>query len=339
MIRSIKILILLIAILFSVTTKAQKAKSEAKAIISADSIHRLIGQQVVLTIKVQAPASQKVSWPIVPDSLGHFEILKRSAVDTSRGTEKNSKSYTQKLVVTSFDTGYITFPKLPFRTGSGNDTTMIYSDSIQMQYASVPVDTTKAIKDIKGIMAAPLTVGEIMPWILGVMILGAVAIIAYTFYLRKKSKKPLIIFKPKPEIPAHILALEALNHLKDESIWKAGRFKEYYTGLTDILRNYLEKRYGVMAQEMTSDEIMEALKGQTNDGLMSKLRNLFSTADLVKFAKGIPEPHENEVNLDIAYDFVENTKLIPIASSTNADATKTNVTTTDKLTIKQNDNV
>ena len=67
-----------------------------------------------------------------------------------------------------------------------------------------------------------------------------------------------------------------------------------------------------MAQEMTSDEIMEALKGHTNDGLMNKLKNLFSTADLVKFAKGIPEPYENEVNLDIAYDFVENTKLIPV---------------------------
>jgi hypothetical protein len=339
MIRSIKILLLLIAILFSVTTQAQKAKSEAKVLISADSLHRQIGQQVVLTIKVQAPASQKVSWPNVPDTLGQVEVLKRSAVDTTRGSEKNMKSYSQKLTVTSFDTGTIIFPKLPFRTGSGNDTTIIFSDSVQMQYASVPVDTTKSIKEIKGIMAAPLTVGEIMPWVLGVMIFGAVAIIVYTFYLHKKSKKPLIVFKPKPEIPAHILALEALNHLKDEAIWKRGRFKEYYTGLTDILRNYMEKRYGVMAQEMTSDEILEALEGQTNDGLMSRLRNLFSTADLVKFAKGIPETHEIEVNLDVAYDFVENTKLIAVVSSTTVDAAKTTVTTTNPLTIKQTDNV
>ena len=100
---------------------------------------------------------------------------------------------------------------------------MVFSDSVLLQYASVPVDTTKAFKDIKGIMAAPLTVGEMMPWILGVMILGAIAIIIYTIYLRRKSKKPLIIFKPKPELPAHILALEALNHLKEEAIMETGK--------------------------------------------------------------------------------------------------------------------
>jgi hypothetical protein len=94
-----------------------------------------------------------------------------------------------------------------------------------------------------------------------------------------------------------------------------------------------------MAQEMTSDEIMEALKGQTSDGLMSRLRNLFSTADLVKFAKGIPEPFENEVNLGIAFDFVENTKLITVAASSNVDTSKPTVTTTNPLTIKQADNV
>jgi hypothetical protein len=325
-------MLLLIAVFFSVTAPAQQTRPEVKAIVKADTIHRLIGQQVVLTINVQAPATKKIVWPTLPDSIGKIEIIQRSIVDTARGKEKNWKSYSQKLTVTSFDTGYITFPKIPFRSGSGKDTTIIFSDSLLLQYTSVPVDTTKAIKDIKGIMAAPLTVGEMTPWILGVMILGAIAIIAYTIYLRRKSKKPLILFKPKPELPAHVLALEALNHLKDEALWKKGRFKEYYTGLTDILRNYFERRYGVMAQEMTSEEIMEALKTHATDGLLNKLRTLFSTADLVKFAKGIPEPYENETNLDIAYDFVESTKLIPVVESSSHHAIKPNDTITNTLT-------
>lgn len=329
MIRSIKILLLLIAVFFSVTAPAQQTKSEAKAVVKADTLRRQIGQQVVLTINVQAPDTKRISWPVISDTLGNIEIIRRSPVDTSRGSQKNWKSYSQKLTVTSFDTGYIVFPKIPFRTGSGKDTTLIFSDSVLLQYTSVPVDTTKAFKDIKGIMAAPLTVGEMAPWILGVMILGAIAIIIYTIYLRRKSKKPLILFKPKPELPAHILAIEALNHLKDEALWKRGRFKEYYTGLTDILRNYFERRYGVMAQEMTSDEILEALKSHTNGSLLNKLKNLFYTADLVKFAKGIPESYENEVNLDIAYDFVETTKLITVVASNTTDSTKTNDSTTN----------
>ena len=327
MIRSIKILLLLMAVFISVMASAQQTGSQAKAVVKADTLRRQIGQQVVLTINVQAPGNKKITWPVLADTLGKIEILKRSAVDTSKGKDKNWKSYSQKLTVTSFDTGYIAFPKLPFRTGTGKDTTMIFSDSVLLQYASVPVDTTKAIKEIKRIMAAPLTVGEMAPWILVVMILGAIAIIIYTVYLRKKSKKPLILFKPKPELPAHVLALEALNHLKDEALWKRGRFKEYYTGLTDILRVYAEKRFGVMAQEMTSDEILDALKIHTNDSILNKLKNLFFTADMVKFAKGIPESFENETNMDIAYDFVETTKLITVVASPTNDLPNTDVKT------------
>ena len=331
MIRSIKILLLLIAVFFSVNVTAQQAKPDEKVIVKADTIRRQIGQQVVLTINVLIPDSKRVSWPMIPDSLGQIEVISRSAIDTSRGATKNWILYSQKLVVTSFDTGFITFPKLTFKTSTGKDTTLILSDEIVLKYVGIPVDTTKAIRDIKGIMAAPLTVGEVAPWILGILILGALAIIIYTVYLRKKSKKPLILFKPKPELPAHILALEALNNLKNEAIWKRGKIKEYYTGLTDILRNYLEKRFGVMAQEMTSDEILEALKAHANDGLMDRLRNLFFTADLVKFAKGTPEPNENEVNLDIAYDFVETTKQMPVAETKTDESLKTN-TPTNKLT-------
>jgi len=327
MIRYLKIFLLLITVIFSIKVQAQQTKPEEKAIVKADTLRRQIGQQVVLTINVQLPDSKKISWPIVPDTLGKIEVISRSAIDTTRGSQKNWKLYSQKLTITSFDTGYITFPNLPFKTGTGKDTALILSDSVLLKYSSIPVDTTKAIKDIKGIMTAPLTVGEMLPWILAIMILGALAIIAYTIYLRKKSNKPIILFKPKPELPAHILALEALNHLKDEALWKKGKFKEYYTGLTDILRSYLEKRFGVMAQEMTSDEILEALKNQTNDGLMNRLRNLFFTADLVKFAKGIPEPNENEVNLEIAYDFVETTKLIPAVESKTEVSTNTNQNT------------
>ena len=332
MIRSIKILLLFIAVLYSVKVQAQQVKPEEKAIVKADTIRRQIGQQIVLTINVHIPDSKKVSWPIIPDSLGKLEVISRSPIDTNQGVGKNWKLYSQKLTVTSFDTGFIAFPKLTFKTSSGKDTSFILSDSVLFQYSSIPVDTTKAIRDIKGLMGAPLTAGEVAPWILGTLILGAIGVIIYTVYLRKKSKKPLILFKPKPELPAHILAIEALNHLKDEALWKRGRFKEYYTGLTDILRIYLEKRFGVMAQEMTSDEILEALKSHTNDGLMSKLRNLFFTADLVKFAKAIPEPNENEVNLEIAYDFVETTKLITVVDATTVESLKTDATNTNTLT-------
>jgi hypothetical protein len=182
-------------------------------------------------------------------------------------------------------------------------------------------------------MHAPLTGGEVLPWILAIMVLGAISIIAYTVYLRKKSNKPFILFKPKPDIPAHVKALEALDHLKEESLWKRGRYKEYYTGLTDILRIYMEQRFGIMAQEMTSDEILEALKGLTlQESTISKLRLLFFTADLVKFAKGVPEANENEENIGTAYNFVETTKPETVEEKTEKKDSETEMPEPKSLT-------
>lgn len=333
MIRSINILLLLIAVLFSFEGFAQQNKSAEKAVVKADTLRRFIGQQVVLTINVQVPSTKKVLWPSIPDSLGKLEVVKRGTIDTAKGNEKNWKQYSQKLTVTSFDTGYIAFPKLPFRTGTGKDTSLITSDSVLLQYTTIAVDTTKAIKDIKDVMHAPLTGGEIFPWILAIMALGAIAVIAYTVYLRKKSKKPLILFKPKPEIPAHIKALEALNHLKEESLWKKGKYKEYYTGLTDILREYMGERFGVMAQEMTSDEILDALKKLSlQERSINDLRSLFFTADMVKFAKGIPETNENEENIGAAYDFIETTKPVPVEEKAEKKSAETESTNPKSLT-------
>lgn len=333
MIRSINILLLLIAVLFSFEGFAQQNKSAEKAVVKADTLRRFIGQQVVLTINVQVPSTKKVLWPSIPDSLGKLEVVKRGAIDTAKGNGKNWKQYSQKLTVTSFDTGYIAFPKLPFRTGTGKDTSLITSDSVLLQYTTIAVDTTKAIKDIKDVMHAPLTGGEIFPWILAIMALGAIAVIAYTVYLRKKSKKPLILFKPKPEIPAHIKALEALNHLKEESLWKKGKYKEYYTGLTDILREYMGERFGVMAQEMTSDEILDALKKLSlQERSINDLRSLFFTADMVKFAKGIPETNENEENIGAAYDFIETTKPVPVEEKAEKKSAETESTNPKSLT-------
>ncbi len=333
MIRSINILLLLFAVLFSFEGVAQQNKSVEKAVVKADTLRRSIGQQVVLTIHVQVPSTKKLLWPSIPDSLGKLEVVKRGAIDTLKGSEKNWKQYSQKLTVTSFDTGYIAFPKLPFRTGVGKDTSMIVSDSVILQYTTVAVDTTKAIKDIKDVMHAPLTGGEVLPWIFGVMALGAIAVIAYTVYLRKKSKKPLILFKPKPEVPAHVKALEALDHLKEESLWKKGRYKEFYTGLTDILREYLGQRFGVMAQEMTSDEILEAMtRLSLQERSINKLRSLFFTADMVKFAKGVPETNENEENMGTAYDFVETTKPVPVEEKAEKKPTEAEPTNPKSLT-------
>jgi hypothetical protein len=85
--------------------------------------------------------------------------------------------------------------------------------------------------------------------------------------------------------------------------------KEYYTKLTDTLRRYIEERYGFSAMEMTSTEIIEQLTRKGDQTMLDELRQLFQTADLVKFAKYSTLINENDANLVNAIDFINQTKL------------------------------
>merc|ERR1711991_172090 len=117
----------------------------------------------------------------------------------------------------------------------------------------------------------------------------------------------------KPKLPAHVIALSELDKLKTRKLWQDGRFKLYYTELTDIIRTYLDNRYGIEAMEMTSDEIMDALLSNKSidEKLKAKLKDTLLTSDLVKFAKQKPLATENDNNWSNMVDFVEGTKRTP----------------------------
>jgi len=147
-----------------------------------------------------------------------------------------------------------------------------------------------------------------LPWIIAIVI--AFIIAYFVFYYLKKRKKAEPIFKapPKPKLPPHTLALDALDNLRLKKIWQSGRIKEYHTELTDIIREYIDGKFNVNAHELTTYEIMDAINGTTaNNDAKEKLRQTLILADLVKFAKQQPLPLEHDGSLNNAYDFVKET--------------------------------
>ena len=126
-------------------------------------------------------------------------------------------------------------------------------------------------------------------------------------YVRESKRSP----RPAPQIPPHVVANKALVELGHRKLWQKGKFKAYYTALTSILRTYISGRWGVGALEMTTDEIILALRDiDMPSASRSDLIAILRTADMVKFAKSEPEAEENEENLNRAIYFVENTKLV-----------------------------
>ncbi len=125
----------------------------------------------------------------------------------------------------------------------------------------------------------------------------------------RQHRKDPEIFSLKPQEPAHVIAFRDLDKLKEEKLWESGQVKMFYTRLTEISRQYIERQYGIPAMERTTEEILEAFRrSNTEEPLLDEmLKELLELADLVKFAKEDPLPVDNQTNLNNAYLFVQKT--------------------------------
>ena len=173
---------------------------------------------------------------------------------------------------------------------------------------TLQIDTAGyVIKDIKGNVKYPVTFREIALYLL---IAIAVAAIIYLIirYIRYRRANRDFFGRPIVQDPPHIVALRKLDKIRSEKLWQAGRQKQYYTGITDALREYIQKRYDMGAMEMTSAEILDGLKDKKIDEkIFGELDELLKTADLVKFAKFVPDAVSNEEAVPKAVRFVNST--------------------------------
>ena len=169
------------------------------------------------------------------------------------------------------------------------------------------------------------------PFWLSVVMLVLMAL-AYYLYLRLRDNKPVIArIRIVKRLLPHQVAMKAIEEIKADKIASVENPKEYYTRLTDTLRKYIEERYGFSAMEMTSSEIIERLMKTDDPQTLSELRQLFLTADLVKFAKYSTLINENDANLVSAIDFINKTK---VETPVNEQETKPQLTAEEQRTKK-----
>ena len=288
---------------------AQQAPS-AHAVLDTNAI--MIGDQIGLNLKVKVPKGYTISWPALHDTLSpHIEMIRAGKIDST--LEKGWTNYQRKLTITSFDSGAFAVPSFIFhiKNNTTGNTDSVNTEPMQLKVFTPMVDTAKAFKVIKGPEAVPYTFAEILPWLL--IILGIIAgIVVIVWYVRKRKKgKPLFTKKPKPKLPPYEQAIQKLEELRLSKVWQAGKLKEYYTGITDIMREYFTDRYTFEAWEMTTDEIVEELQERkVNEQALSKVKATLELSDLVKFAKAQPTAVENDTALNYCVDFVNETRPV-----------------------------
>jgi len=287
-----------------------------KASATMDTTSIRIGEQVQLKLNLTLPNQARVQWPSLTDTtFAPVEIVAVSRVDTIETSRSNYLQYKQLLTVTAFDSGYQTIPPVEFLyTLPGESVPQrISTDSLILYVRSVEVDTTRAIRDIKPTMEAPLTLAELWPVFTGLAVVGLIAGFIWYYLWRRKMKKPLFPVIRKQQLPAWQQALEQLNQIDSRKLWQNGKYKEYYTEITDVLRTYLEDQFQIPAMEMISSEIIESMEQNTVlNQHKEKAMQVLNLADLVKFAKELPLPTENQLSMENTREFVNGTKPAPV---------------------------
>ncbi len=275
-----------------------------------DSIEILIGQQTHLTLTVTASDGANVVFPTYQrrDTLvAGVEVIASGDVSrkkTVEGMIQSQRTYT----LTSFDGRLYYLPPVAVRVDGKEHRTQ----SLALKVMEIEVDTTRVDEFFgpKDVQDNPFLWSDWSTafW-LSVLMLLLIAVDTY-LYIRAREGKPVISsLKLVKRLLPHQKAMKAIEAIKAENMVNSADQKEYYTRLTDALRKYIEERYGFSAMEMTSGEIIQRLTEQADQQSMDELRQLFATADLVKFAKYSTLINENDMNLVNAIEFINQTKI------------------------------
>lgn len=286
-----------------------------------DSTRILIGDQINFRIVIDQPQDTRLKLPFFRDTLAkNIDILAGPSVDTT-SVSKGRIRITEKYLITSFDSGYYRLNPVYAEIASQQGLKRFYSDYpvLEVTRARIaPPDTAMKIFDIVNPYRAPVTLGEILPWIFAILLAGVI-IYAVVRFVRNMKKEKQPSFEPAVKDPAHVIAFRELERLKSENLWQKGETKKYYTRLTEILRQYLEDRFGVFSLELTTSETLEALvkTGFRKDESYKKLKSVLTGADLVKFAKYKPEPDENDLSFEDSWNFVSAT--VPVENTVTAE--------------------
>ncbi len=306
--------ILFIAIVLSFLQGTKLYAQQTLIDVSIDSAAILIGEQTVLHLTVTTDNGKNVIVPIPNDTLmTGVEVLNIAKADTTV-IDNNRLLIKQDILVTSFDSSLYLLP--PFKVIDQTDT--IYSNQVALKVSTIPVNIDKPdeFNDIKETWDPPFVLADYYLLIYGVLFACFLICLIGYILKRLRNRQSIIPFKKQePKLPPFEMAMKELDEIKQQKLWQQGRNKEYYTLLTDTLRKYMVNRFGINAMEMTSGEILELIRLESEaNSSYNSLKQILELADFVKFAKLHPLPDENELSLMNAYLFVNQTKVVEVAS-------------------------
>ena len=263
-----------------------------------------VGDLLQLRVTVEGNGNATVEWPPFHPDSSTFQLI---SVD-SAGKLPHERIFNLAL----YDTGhYLLAPQaIVLHAAKSNET--LYTRPLAVQIVPTLPDTASVPQPIRGPRGLPLTLRDILSLAIWPLVILAVGAAAFLLWRSRKKRQPEKIALPEFILPAHELALQELIQLRDKKYPQKGMLKEFFSELSEVLRRYIERRYGFPALEMTTWDIEQELRRDDfpqilhGEGLL-----VLRESDLVKFAKYLPPWQSCDEHLDCAFRIVEATKEIP----------------------------
>ena len=262
------------------------SQDEGTLIVAVDSTAVKIGEQIDYILKVKADSTAQVVFPEKP-LFAPFELLEASPVDTLK--TQSHYLYTKKYALIQFDSGDYFIPQQQVLINGFSK----IADLVPLRVNTVVVDTIQQkLYDIKPLREVEKNYEILIAQILWSLVLVLALFGIFYTYLFQKRRKEL----REKELPPFDRAIEELKALENERLSAQKEYKKYYSRLTDVVRRYLEEEAKIDALESTSEELLIKLELRKNAGTLDldsktlrSLRAVLQNADLVKFAKSMPE--------------------------------------------------
>lgn len=300
---------ILLALVALVAAQAAPVTITAKL----DSVNLLMGKTTALHIEVVQDKGVRGMFPIDQlDTLNAMvEIADRPKADTT-DLGNNRVQINRDIILQAFDSGMYVIAPIAYVV----DCDTFRSKQLTLKVMPVKVDSLQDIHDLKPVEDVPFKLFDWVPdfitdwWWVWLLLIALVT--GALYYYHRWYKKGLNPLKPeRKRLPPYDEAMLNLQNLKQRQLWQNGQEKEYFTGLTDILRVYIDRRFHVNAVEMTSSQIIATLKqNDETRAVNEQLSMILEIADFVKFAGARPLADDNEMAYQRAVQFVEATKPV-----------------------------
>lgn len=276
-----------------------------------------VGEKLSLMLQVEAPDEVEIEMPQLAEAIGPFDI--RDARTPPDVPDRGLRRWAHHYTLDTFASGELEIPALQIayidrrpealdeqgRPPEGELSSEPLPITVRSVLAGDEQDTD--YRDIKGAVEIPVAGTALRYWLIiaaCVLIAGAVVLLVFALAGRRRKRTA-----QERLIPPHVWALSQLDALVGERLIEQGRFHEFYFRLSDVVRQYIERRFGIMAPERTTEEFLrearysEALGDDQKDLLAGFLR----AADMVKFALHEPTADESDAAFAAARGFIEQT--------------------------------